>query len=59
MPSEYDIKGMVEKIQALKQTVVELQEISGGIMAVERNTERMLASIRVLELDICDVADFL
>jgi hypothetical protein len=59
MSNDYDIKGMVEKIKALKQTVTELRQISGGIMAVERNTERMLASIRVLELDICDVADIL
>jgi hypothetical protein len=59
MSSDYDIKGMVEKIKALKQTVTELQQISGGIIAVERNTARMLASIRVLELDICDVADIL
>lgn len=59
MSNDYDINGMVEKIKALKQTVTELRQISGGIMAVERNTERMLASIRVLELDICDVADIL
>ena len=56
MTKEYDIKGMAEKIQALKQTAAELQQISGGIVAVEHNVERMLASIRVLELDICDVA---
>ena len=59
MPNDYDINGMVDKIKALKQTVTELRQISGGIIAVERNTERMLASIRVLELDICDVADIL
>lgn len=57
MPDEYDIKGMVEIVQALKQAVNELKQISGGIVTVERNTARMLASLRILELNICDVAD--
>lgn len=54
---EYDVPAMARKIKQIKEGIMELQEISGGIKAVERNTERMLASLRLLELDICDVAD--
>ena len=43
MTQAYDIQAMARKIAHLKQTVQELKEISGGIMAVERNAERMLA----------------
>ena len=57
MSSNYDIQAMAKKIEDLKQAVIDLKELSGGIKAVERNAERMLASIRLLELDICDVVD--
>jgi hypothetical protein len=57
MNSNYDIQAMAKKIEDLKQAVIDLKALSGGIKAVERNAERMLASIRLLELDICDVVD--
>lgn len=59
MTQNYNVRAMAEKIELLKKTVMELQDVSGGIKAVERNIERMLASIRVLELDISDVVDVL
>ena len=59
MTQDYDVRAMAEKIELLKKTVMELRDVSGGIKAVERNIERMLASIRVLELDISDVVDVL
>jgi hypothetical protein len=59
MTDTYNIQAMARKIAQLKQTVLELKEMCGGITAVDRNTERMLASIRLLELDICDVVDIL
>lgn len=55
----YDVQGMAQKIEELKQGIGDLKEMSAGIKAVERNAERMLASLRVLELDICDVADII
>ena len=57
MAQEYDIKGMAEKIQALKQKAMELKEMSGGIQAVDRNVDRILANVSVLEISISDVAD--
>lgn len=59
MTQDYDVRAMAAKIEHLKKTVMELKDVSGGIKAVERNIERMLASIRVLELDISDVLDVL
>ena len=57
MTSEYEIEGMAEKIQALKQTATELKRISGGIPAVVRNTDRILASIKMLEINVSDILD--
>ena len=48
---------MAEKIQLLKQTANELKRISGGIQAVDRNVDRILASIKMLEMNVSDVVD--
>ena len=52
---EYKIEEMAEKIQLLKQTANELKAISGGIQTVDRNVDRILASVKMLELNISDV----
>jgi hypothetical protein len=59
MAQEYDIKGMVAKIRALRKDAEELKEISGGIPSVERNAERILAGVKMLEIDISDAAEIL
>ena len=59
MTQEYDIKGIIEKILALKSIAMELKEISGGVPSIDRNVERILSSIRLLELDITDVSEIL
>ncbi len=56
MAEEYKIREMAEKIQALKKSATELQHISGGIQAVDRNADRILASIKMLEIAVSDVA---
>jgi hypothetical protein len=56
MAQEYDIKGMVAKIRALRKNAEELKKISGGIPAVERNAERILAGVKMLELNVNDIA---
>jgi len=53
---EYKIEDIAEKIRLLKQTANELKRISGGIQAVDRNVDRILASIKMLEINISDVA---
>lgn len=59
MKQEYDIKGMAEKIQAIKETTAELKNISGGIQAVDKNVDRILASVKMLEINISDVANII
>ncbi len=57
MADDYTIEKMVEKISSLRQSAEELKRLSGGIQAVECNADRILASIRMLEINISDVAD--
>ena len=59
MAQEYDIKGMTEKIRVLRKTAEELKEISGGIPSVERNADRILAGVRMLEMNISEVVEIL
>ena len=53
--AEYKVEDMAQKIAALKQTADELKRISGGIQAVDRNVDRILASIKMLEINISDL----
>lgn len=48
-----------ERIQAIKKAALELQELSGGIQAVYRNADRILASVKMLEINVSDVLDVL
>jgi hypothetical protein len=59
MEQEYNIKGMAEKIQAIKETATELKQVSGGIQAVDRNVDRILASVKMLEINISDITDII
>jgi hypothetical protein len=53
--AEYKIENMAKKIELLRQTATELKRISGGIQAVDRNVDRILASIKMLEINISDL----
>lgn len=57
MVRDYKIADMAEKIRLLKQTATELKRISGGIQAVDRNVDRILASVKMLEINISDLVD--
>jgi hypothetical protein len=56
MAEQYDIKAMAAKVRALRRNAEALKEISGGIPAVDRNADRILADVRMLEININDVA---
>ncbi len=56
MTQQYDIKNMVNKIKALRKNAEELKKNSGGIPAVVKNADRILADIRMLEINIVDAA---
>ncbi len=53
--AEYNIEDIAKKIELLKQTATELKRISGGIPTVDRNVDRILASIKMLEINISDL----
>ena len=59
MTQEYNIKGMVTKIEALRRNAEALKDVSGGIPTVHKNADRILASVKMLEINISDVAGIL
>ena len=56
MTQEYDIKRMARIIQGIKEAANELKEVSSGIQAVDRNADRILATVKMLEINVSDVA---
>jgi len=54
-----DIKKMAQKISSIKQEANELKAMSGGVQAVDKNIDRILASIKMLEINISDLLDVL
>jgi hypothetical protein len=52
-----DLKKIDTRIKAIKKVAQELKEISGGIQAVNRNADRILASVKMLEINISDILD--
>ncbi len=48
-----------KRIQTIKEAALELQELSGGVQAVYRNADRILASVKMLEINVTDVLDIL
>ena len=54
-----NIKAMAEKISTIRREATELKAMSGGIQAVDRNADRILASVKMLEINISDVAGIL
>ncbi len=57
-----DIEGLLEmdrRIQSIKKSVIELQNRGQEIEAVRRNSARVLASIRMIELNVSDLIPIL
>jgi hypothetical protein len=54
-----NIKKMAQKISSIKKEVNELKAMSGGIQAVDKNIDRILASIKMLEINISDLLEVL
>ena len=51
----WDIEEMDERIKQMRQLAEELKVKGRRIQAVERNVDRILACIKMLELNISDV----
>ena len=54
-----DIKKVAQKISSIKKEVNELKAMSGGIQAVDKDIDRILASLKMLEINISDLLDVL
>ncbi len=54
MKARLDIEKMDAKIKEIRKAAEELQELGGDIEAVQKNLVRLLASTKMLELNISD-----
>jgi hypothetical protein len=59
MAQQDDIRAMADLIESLRQDAEKLKKIAGDIPTVQKNTDRILASVRMLEININDVAEIL
>lgn len=58
MRRQLDLKKIDNKIELIKKTALELNQMSDTFPALARNTARILASVKMLEINISDVRDF-
>ncbi len=49
------MKKMAVRIEGIKKKAEELKILAKGIPAVDRNVERILASVKMLEINISDL----
>ena len=59
MDQKIDVKELDKKIQTLKKEAESLRDMACSFPALYRNTRRILASIKMLELNLSDVSDIL
>jgi ribosomal protein L16/L10AE len=59
MEKKFDINKLDEKIKVLRKVAEEIREDGKDIEAVKRNINRVLASTKMLEINVCDVKPFL
>ncbi len=57
MATQIDINEINAKIQLLKKTAEDLNRIGEDFPALARNTVRILASVKMLEINVSDLVD--
>lgn len=57
MEPKMDLKGMDARIKTLRRSAEELQRLAGDFPALYRNADRILASVKMLEINLSDLAD--
>lgn len=50
-----DLKKLDTRIKAIRKAAQELKEFGAAIPAVNRNADRILASVKMLEINITDL----
>jgi len=54
-----EIRKIDTRIKTIKNAAQELKQLSSGIQAIDRNAERILASVKMLEINVSDVKDLI
>ena len=57
MAREIDLHEINDKIQLMKKTAEDLNRIGEDFPAIARNTARILASVKMLEINISDLVE--
>ncbi len=57
MNQKTEVKKLDQEIKSLKKTTLSLMENSKSIPAIQKNTSRILASIKMMEINICDLVE--
>jgi hypothetical protein len=57
MAKQIDLNQINDKIQLMKKTAKELNQIGEEFPAIARNTVRILASVKMLEINVSDLVD--
>jgi hypothetical protein len=57
MTPQIDLNEINDKIQLMKKTAQELNRIGQDFPAIARNTVRILASVKMLEINISDLVE--
>ena len=57
MVQQIDLHEINDKIQLMKKTAEELNRIGEDFPAIARNTVRILASVKMLEINISDLVE--
>ena len=52
-----EIRKLDTRIKTIRKAAQELKKLSRGIQAVDRNTNRILASTKMLEINISDLLE--
>ncbi len=55
--TQNDLKKIDEKIQVMKSTAEELNRLGDNFPSLARNSVRILASIKMLEINISDLVE--
>ncbi len=53
-----NLRDIDSRIQAMKREAEKLKDMAGNFPALDKNMVRILASIKMLELNISDIVDF-
>jgi hypothetical protein len=57
MTEKYDIKGMIARIKALRKNAEALKDIAGDFPTVVKNCDRILADVKLLEINVNEAAE--